>query len=243
VLRARVDRHRCVGAGTCITIAPTAFDWHEGDFAKAGVIDPSSVEEEILREAALACPTAAIVVEAVEELLPWQLRGKEAPRRVEKTFMFTDIEKSTNLVEALGDEAWQGLLRWHDETLRSMFAEHKGDEVVSTGDGFFVGFDSPDEALACAVAIQRRLDEHRRLHGFAPKVRIGVHATGATQSGRNFSGKGVHEASRIAGLAEGSEIMSSKETAAGSRFPVSEARTVTLRGTSEAIDVVTVEWR
>ena len=243
MLRARVDRHRCVGAGTCITIAPTAFDWHEGDFAKAGVIDPSSVEEEILREAALACPTAAIVVEAVEELLPWQLRGKEAPRRVEKTFMFTDIEKSTNLVEALGDEAWQGLLRWHDETLRSMFAEHKGDEVVSTGDGFFVGFDSPDEALACAVAIQRRLDEHRRLHGFAPKVRIGVHATGATQLGRNFSGKGVHEASRIAGLAEGSEIISSKDTAAGSRFPVSEPRTVQLRGTSEPIDVVTVEWR
>jgi class 3 adenylate cyclase len=232
-----------VGAGTCITIAPTAFDWHEGDFAKAGVIDASSVEEEILREAALACPTAAIVVESVEELLPWQLRGKEAPRRVEKTFMFTDIEKSTNLVEALGDEAWQGLLRWHDETLRSMFAEHKGDEVVATGDGFFVGFDSPDEALACAVAIQRRLDEHRRLHGFAPKVRIGVHATGATQLGRNFSGKGVHEASRIAGLAEGSEIISSKDTAAGSRFPVSEPRTVQLRGTTEPIDVVTVEWR
>ena len=243
MLRARVDRHRCVGAGSCITIAPTAFDWYEGDAGKAGVVDATSVEDELLREAALACPTGAIVVEEVEELLPWQLRGKEAPRRVEKTFMFTDIEKSTNLVEALGDEAWQGLLRWHDETLRSLFAEHKGDEVVATGDGFFVGFDSPEEALACAVAIQRRLDEHRRLHGFAPKVRIGVHATGATQLGRNFSGKGVHEASRIAGLAEGSEIMSSKETAAGSRFPVSEARTVTLRGTSEAIDVVTVEWR
>jgi len=243
MLRARVDRHRCVGAGSCITIAPTAFDWYEGDAGKAGVVDATSVEDELLREAALACPTGAIVVEEVEELLPWQLRGKEAPRRVEKTFMFTDIEKSTNLVEALGDEAWQGLLRWHDETLRSLFAEHKGDEVVATGDGFFVGFDSPEEALACAVAIQRRLDEHRRLHGFAPKVRIGVHATGATQLGRNFSGKGVHEASRIAGLAEGSQIMSSKDTAAGSRFPVSEARTVTLRGTSEAIDVVTVEWR
>ncbi|MEX2422008.1 MAG: ferredoxin [Actinomycetota bacterium] len=243
MLRARVDRHRCVGAGTCITIAPTAFDWYEGDLGKAGVVDATSVEDELLREAALACPTGAIVVEEVEELLPWQLRGKEAPRRVEKTFMFTDIEKSTNLVEALGDEAWQGLLRWHDETLRSLFAEHKGDEVVATGDGFFVGFDSPEEALACAVAIQRRLDEHRRQHGFAPKVRIGVHATGATQLGRNYSGKGVHEASRIAGLAEGSEIIASKDTAAGSRFSLSEARTVTLRGTSEPIDVVTVEWR
>jgi class 3 adenylate cyclase len=231
-----------VGAGTCITIAPTAFDWFEGEFAKAGVVDPASVEEELLREAALACPTAAITVEEVEELLPWQLRGKEAPRRVEKTFMFTDIEKSTNLVEALGDEAWQGVLRVHDESLRSLFADHKGEEVVATGDGFFVGFDSPDEALACAVAIQRRLDEQRRQHGFAPKVRIGVHAAGATQVGRNFTGKGVHEAARIAALAEGNQIVSSQSTAAGSRFPATESRQVTLRGTSEPIEVVTIDW-
>ena len=243
MLRARVDRHRCIGAGTCITIAPTAFDWHEGDFAKAGVVDPASVEDELLREAALACPTGAITIEEVEELLPWQLRGKEAPRRVEKTFMFTDIEGSTNLVEALGDEAWQGVLHWHDETLRALFAEHKGEEVVGTGDGFFVGFDSPDDALACAVAIQRRLAEQRRTQGFAPKVRIGVHASGATQVGRNFSGKGVHEAARIAALADGDEILSSKATAVDGRFPVSEPRTVTLRGTSEAMEIVSVDWR
>lgn len=243
MLRARVDRHRCIGAGSCITIAPTAFDWHEGDFAKAGVVDPSSVEDELLREAALACPTGAIVVEEVEELLPWQLRGKEGPRRVEKTFMFTDIVGSTNLVEALGDEAWQGVLHWHDETLRSLIAEHNGEEVVGTGDGFFIGFDSPDEALACAVAIQRRLAEQRRTQGFAPKVRIGVHASGATQVGKNFSGKGVHEAARIAALADGDEILSSKATASDGRFPVSAPRAVTLRGTSEPMEVVSVEWR
>jgi len=195
-----------VGAGTCITIAPTAFDWHTGDLLKADVVGAASVAEEQLREAALACPTGAITVEEVEELLPWQLRGKEAPRRVEKTFMFTDIESSTNLVEVLGDDAWQGVLRWHNETLRSLFAEHRGEEVVATGDGFFVGFDSPDDALACAIAIQRNLAEHRRLNGFAPKVRIGVHASGATQVGRNFSGKGVHEAARIAALATLTEI-------------------------------------
>ena len=242
MLRARVDRHRCLGAGTCITIAPTAFDWHEGDFNKAGVVDPSSVEDELLREAALACPTAAITIEEVEELLPWQLRGKEAPRRVEKTFMFTDIEGSTTLVQALGDEAWQGVLRWHNETLRSLFAEHDGEEVVGTGDGFFVSFDSPDDALACAVAIQRRLAEQRRTQGFAPNVRIGVHAAGATQVGRDFSGIGVHEAARIAALAEGGQIISSRSTAADGRFPVSEPQTVTLRGTSESIEIVTVGW-
>jgi class 3 adenylate cyclase len=242
MLRARVDRHRCIGAGTCVTIAPTAFDWHEGDILKADVVNASSVEDEQLREAALACPTGAIIVEEVEELLPWQLRGKEAPRRVEKTFMFTDIEGSTNLVEVLGDDAWQGVLRWHDETLRALFAEHRGEEVVATGDGFFVGFDSPDDALACAVAIQRRLDEHRRVNGFAPKVRIGVHASGATQVGRNFSGKGVHEAARIAALADGGQILSSRDTAAGGRFPTSNPQEVTLRGTSEAMAIVSIDW-
>src|SRR4051794_7122097 len=242
-LQLRVDRHRCVGAGTCITTAPTAFDWYKGDFAKAGLVDPSTVEDEVLREAVLACPTGAISIEEVEELLPWQLRGKTAPRRVEKTFMFTDIVKSTNLVEALGDEAWQGVLRWHNEALRAEFAAHRGEEVVSTGDGFFVGFDSPDEALACAVAIQRKLAEHRRNAGFAPQIRIGLHATGATQMGRNFSGKGVHEGARIAAVAEGGEILSSRDTAAESRFPVSEPREIVVKGITEPIQVVSVDWR
>jgi class 3 adenylate cyclase len=241
-VRARVDRHRCIGAGTCITIAPTAFDWHAGDLLKADVVGADTVSEDELREAALACPTAAIVVEHIEELLPWQLRGKEAPKRVEKTFMFTDIEGSTNLVEVLGDEAWQGVLRWHDETLRALFAEHRGEEVVGTGDGFFIGFDSPDDALGCAVAIQRKLAEHRRLNGFAPKVRIGVHAAGATQLGSNYSGKGVHEAARIAALADGDQIFASLHTASGSRFPWTDQRSVTLRGTSDPMEIVTVDW-
>ncbi len=47
MLRARVDRHRCIGAGNCITIAPTAFDWLKGELGKADVVDPDSVEEEL----------------------------------------------------------------------------------------------------------------------------------------------------------------------------------------------------
>ena len=245
MLRARVDRHRCVGAGNCITIAPTAFDWHRGDLLKADVVDAASVEAELLREAARSCPTQAIEVEEVEELLPWQLRGRtNTSRRVVKTFMFTDIERSTNLAEAIGDEAWSGLLRWHDETLRSLFAAHQGEEVGATGDGFFVGFDGPDAAVLCAVAIQRRLADQRKQHGFAPRVRIGLHASGADQEGNTFRGKGVHEAARIAALADGDEILASKTTVGSSSpYPSSEPRTVELRGISEPIEIVSIEWR
>jgi class 3 adenylate cyclase len=243
MLRARVDRPRCVGAGNCITIAPTAFDWHEGDFGKAGVAEVTSVEEELLREAALACPTQAIVIEEVAELLPWQLRGRAQTQRVQRTFMFTDIVGSTGLLDAMGDEAWQSLLSWHDQVLRGLFGAHGGEEVVATGDGFFVAFESPDDALACAAAIQRDLAEHRRTAGFAPQVRIGLHASDATKVGRNFTGKGVHEAARIGGLADGSEIVASADTAAGGRFPVSNPRTVTVKGIADPIEVVTVDWR
>jgi class 3 adenylate cyclase len=245
MLRARVDRHRCIGAGNCVTIAPTAFDWLKGDLLKADVVDITTVDEELLREAALSCPTQAIEIEEVEELLPWQLRGRAGrARRVMKTFMFTDIVRSTALAEALGDDAWADLLRWHDETLRGLFAAHHGEEVVATGDGFFVGFDSPEAALGCAVAIQRRLTEQRQKQGFAPQVRIGVHASEAAQVGRNFRGKGVHEAARIAGLAEGGEIVASAATVGtGSAYRVSEARAVSLKGISEQIEVVSIEWR
>jgi class 3 adenylate cyclase len=245
MLRARVDRHRCIGAGNCITLAPTAFGWVAGDLFKVDLIDPDSVEEELLRVAALSCPTAAIEIEEVDELLPWQLRGKTGPpRRVQKTFLFTDIVGSTTLVGAIGDDAWTNLVRWHDETLRGLFAAHQGKEIDATGDGFFVGFDSPDTAIACAVAIQRKLADHRRQHGFAPQVRIGVHVSEADQVGEKYRGMGVHEAARIGSLAQEGQILASTNTAAGqTTYPVSEPRTVELKGVAERIEVVSVDWR
>jgi class 3 adenylate cyclase len=244
-LHVRVDRPRCIGAGNCISVAPTAFDWLEGDFAKAAVVDVESVDAEVLRAAAYACPTQAIEIEEVGELLPLQSARRDAAtvQRVEKTFLFTDIVGSTSLAEALGDEAWEGLLRWHDEALRALFTVHHGQEVVTTGDGFFVGFDSPEDAIGCAVAIQKRLDQQRREHGFAPQVRIGVHYASAQQVQGNYRGKGVHEAARIAAVATGSEILVSRATAEGTGFRLSEPRTVALKGLSEPMDVVSVTWR
>ena len=242
-LRARVDRHKCIGAGNCITLAPTAFDWLTGDFGKADVADPDSIDEELLREAAFSCPTGAVVIEDVEELLPWQLRGKAGPaRRVMKTFMFTDIVGSTTLVEALGDEAWDTLLRWHDTTLREVIAANEGDEISTTGDGFFVSFDSPEQAVAAAIAIQRRLAEHRARNGFAPGVRIGLHASDATQVAGDYRGKGVHEAARIAAQAGAGEILASATTV-GESQRTSNPRSVELKGLSEPMDIVNVDWK
>jgi class 3 adenylate cyclase len=190
---------------------------------------------------------ATLDLQRVDALLG---EGTPAPapqaERVAKTFMFTDIVTSTDLVGVIGDEAWSEVLRWHDRELRSAFAQHGGDEVDHTGDGFFVAFERSVDGIDCAVDIQRRLVRHRREHGFAPSIRIGLHAAEATRRGRNFAGRGIHIAARIGAAAGKEEILVSAATAAAAgpiRFGLGAPRQVTLKGVKEPIEVQSVDWR
>ncbi len=165
------------------------------------------------------------------------------PVRTSRAFLFSDIVDSTRLAETVGDETWANLLRWHDAALRGLFLEHHGEEVDHAGDGFLVAFDSAAPAIACAVAVQRMLAVHRREHGFAPRIRIGVHTADAVRSGRAFRGSGVHEAARIAALAGADEILASREAAVAAGAQHGEVRTVELRGIARPVQIVTLAWR
>lgn len=192
---------------------------------------------------------AALDVQHVDALLGGESSGSGVARtadRVTRTFMFTDIVTSTDLVEAMGDEAWTEILGWHDRALRAAFGENRGDEVSHTGDGFFVAFERAADGIACAVDIQRRLARHRREHGFAPFVRIGLHTAEATRRGRNFSGGAVHVAARVGAAAGKDEILVSKaatDSAGPARFGLSDPRVITLKGVREPIEVRAVDWR
>jgi class 3 adenylate cyclase len=161
-----------------------------------------------------------------------------------RTFLFTDIVKSTKLVDAVGDDAWQDLIRWHDQTLRALIAEHGGEEIRHQGDGFFVSFANAANAIDAAIAIQRRLAEHRRAHGFAPQVRIGMHTADARHRGLDYAGFGIHEAARIGGVAGADEILVSAATleAAGKRY-ATEKRTVDLKDIAAPVEVGSIDWR
>ena len=74
-VRVVIDRRRCIGAGTCIVLAPSAFQWRKGDFLKPELIDATTVDEDTLREVAAACPTQAIVLEEVIESMSGGLAG------------------------------------------------------------------------------------------------------------------------------------------------------------------------
>jgi class 3 adenylate cyclase len=166
--------------------------------------------------------------------------------RVTKTFMFTDIVTSTELIGVIGDERWESLLAWHDRTLRTAFSEHRGVEVNHTGDGFFVSFDKAADGVDAAVTIQRRLAAHFREHGFAPSVRIGLHTDEATLEGSAYRGRGVHLASRVGSAAEGDEIVISAAVLQAEpdiRHPVAEPRLVELKGIDEPVQLHTIDWR
>ncbi len=125
--------------------------------SRAGDQDSALLELQAARatfEELGAIPDARAAAEAMEALES-SGAGESKDTREVRTFMFTDIVGSTNLLEVLGDESWTGVLRWHDAALRALFADHRGEEIDHTGDGFFVAFPDAAHAVACAVAIQR----------------------------------------------------------------------------------------
>ncbi|HJS26691.1 MAG TPA: hypothetical protein VJ913_06165 [Actinomycetota bacterium] len=186
-----------------------------------------------------AAPDAKRVTERLDAL-----RRPTQHAVVRRTFVFTDIVGSTALLDAIGDAAWSDLRRWHDETLRANAAGHEGEEVDDSGDGFFFAFPTADAAIAFAQEVQRRLTEHRREHGFAPQIRIGLHAAEATAVGGGYQGKGVHTAARIGAEAGGGEILASAasvEDLDGLRFE--DRRSASLNGIADPIEIISIDWR
>jgi len=182
-------------------------------------------------------------VAAAERELQAAEERRSGPVQVRMTFMFTDIVGSTNLAEALGDQAWERLLRWHDDTLRALIAAGGGEVVKTTGDGFFAAFDSAQRGLDCAISIQRALRDHRAATGFAISVRIGLHAAEANRRETDYSGMGVHVAARVAALAGGEEILATAETLAEAGATEAGApREAIVRGVSTPVRVAIVPW-
>ena len=205
--------------------------------------DPEAAELELSAAATvLERLGAALDLEQVTRLRAGLADGPRrtlTSARAARTFMFTDIVRSTNLIEAVGDEAWGGLLAWHDEKIRALLRDHAGQEVHHAGDGFFVAFASADAAVHCALAIRRTLTEQRRQHGFAPSVRIGLHSAEALKTSTGYEGRSVHIAARIGALAGPDEILASHATIEAMGRPTEHGpiRTERLRGIAEPVKV------
>ena len=127
------------------------------------------------------------------------------------TFLFSDIEGSTRLIQGLGDRYPEVQLA-HNRLLRSAFAAEGGHELRTEGDSFFVVFGSALKACAGAAAAQRDLQRYAWPDGGQVRVRIGLHTGEATLVGNEYLGLDVHRAARVAGAAHGGQVLVSETT-------------------------------
>ncbi len=122
------------------------------------------------------------------------------------TFLFTDVEGSTRLLEEIGDEAYEEALSVHRQIVRAACERHDGVEVDTQGDAFFFAFPEPSGALAAAQQMTEGL-------GAGPiQVRIGLH-TGTPRLGEEgYVGSDVHFGARVAASAHGGQVVLSQAT-------------------------------
>jgi class 3 adenylate cyclase len=127
------------------------------------------------------------------------------------TFLFSDIEGSTQLLQRLGSD-YARVLGEHQALLRAAWVTHGGAEVDTQGDSFFVAFPTAPAAVAAAADATRALAEHEWPEGSALQVRIGLHTGTPQLVGDHYIGLDVHRAARIAAAGHGGQVLLSPST-------------------------------
>jgi len=128
------------------------------------------------------------------------------------TFLFTDIEGSTRLVQALGPR-WVELLEAHNDLVRAAIESNGGTVVKTEGDSFFAVFGSALDAALASGAAQDALASHVWPEDGRIRVRMGLHTGVAALGGADYVGLDVHRAARIAAAAHGGQTVLSEPTA------------------------------
>jgi uncharacterized protein (TIGR00369 family) len=176
--------------------------------AESVVVAPISVVDEDSRLLATGSFAGVFVDPARRTARPAQ-----RTKRVLTTILVTDIVSSSGHADRLGDERWRELLSRHNEVVRHAITTHGGNEVKTTGDGLLVRFDSPTEAVRCALAACGAV------RPLGLEIRAGVHTGEAELQDGDLAGLAVHIATRLEGLASPGEALVSgtvKDLAVGS---------------------------
>jgi WD40 repeat protein/class 3 adenylate cyclase len=127
------------------------------------------------------------------------------------TFLFTDIEESTHLLEKLGNQ-YAAVLAEHHRILRAALQKWNGHEVDTQGDAFFVTFSRALDAVQCSAEAQRALASHSWVHSQPLRVRMGLHTGEPLIAPTGYVGMDVHRAARIGDAGHGGQILLSQTT-------------------------------
>jgi DNA-binding SARP family transcriptional activator/DNA-binding beta-propeller fold protein YncE len=127
------------------------------------------------------------------------------------TFLFTDIEGSTRLVQELG-EGYGALLEQHQALVRGVLGERGGEEIDAQGDAFFFAFRRARDAVRGAVELQKRITEAPWPDEAPMRARVGIHTGEPGIAETGYHGLDVVRAARISGSAHGGQILASSAT-------------------------------
>jgi class 3 adenylate cyclase len=238
----RVAEQDIAGAITCLRRAIKL--WQEVDHpyeaAKTRVLLAKAYSEQGDEDGAKSeLEIAQSAFERLGARLDAQRASERLTKRVTKTFVFTDIVDSTKFSELLKERWEKVVLKVHDETIKRIVADHGGEIVKTTGDGFFLAFSQPSSAVETAIAVQRQLEDQ----AFPAEVRIGLHTTEAQDDGGDYHGEGINLAARIGELAQGGQILASCDSVTGIPLVCSAPEDAQLKGFAEPVKVTSIDWR
>jgi class 3 adenylate cyclase len=183
----------------------------------------------------------ATVLGAIAAFLGSHLPPYESPivrARRTATILFTDIESHSSTLSPLGDERGREVLREHERRVRGALGHHNGLELKTMGDGFMASFTSAQDALECAIALQRAF--LAPVNGVPLRIRIGINAGEPISEEEDLFGASVIVAARVAAEARGGQVLAAnvvRELAAGSQFRFIDAGERQLRGFDEPLHV------
>jgi class 3 adenylate cyclase len=172
-----------------------------------------------------------------------EIRAK-TPERRWVTVLFSDISDSTAHNEQLGDEEWHRILARVRGVLRGALASRGGTEVGTQGDGMLARFDSPADAVLCAIDIQSELSSARDTSGFVPDVRIGVHAGEAVHDEGDLVGRVINLAARVMDEAQPGEILVTEPVADQlvGKLELEDRGLRPLKGMAQPRHLLAVKW-
>jgi YVTN family beta-propeller protein len=127
------------------------------------------------------------------------------------SFLFTDVEGSTRLLQQLR-EGYGDVLADHHRLLRAAFEQSGGQETGTEGDAFFVAFRRARDAVAAAAAAQRALAAHPWPEGAEVRVRMGIHTGEPSMGDEGYHGMALHRAARISSAGHGGQVLLSNAT-------------------------------
>ena len=164
-------------------------------------------------------------------------RYRRSPKRFLATILFTDIVGSTDLAVKLGDRDWQRLLETHHAALRRELRRFGGREVDNAGDGFFVTFEQPAQAVRAAEAMVAAVAR------LGISIRAGLHFGEVEAGDEKVGGIAVHIANRVMSSAKPGEVVVTatlRDLVAGSGLVFSNRGMHELKGVPDRLNLWTL---